>query len=167
MLVISWKQLMKPVWLSYEVKIFLYSNILVILPALFLFLDHLKEIRLIIFLVIVLFFTVCVGVLLIWFWMSRQRGKIWFRFKRNHQFDGNKICLDETITNVDLEELSFCRFYVLAMSTDQFHENNKLGQGVFGLVYKVIFFRGLIHPNSGSCKYKYLLISSFYFVHRE
>lgn len=115
----------------------LYSNVSVALRALFLFADHHGEIRLIAVLVIASFSTVFIAVFLIWFWMSRQRGKIWFRFKRNHQLDGKKICLDENITNVDLEELPFFKFEVLAMSTDQCHENNKLGQGGFGPVYKV------------------------------
>lgn len=78
---------------------------------------------------------------LCWFWISRRRGKIWFQFKRNHQLDGKKISLEENITTkVDLEDLSMFKFEVLAMSTDQFHENNKLGQGGFGPVYKVFMF---------------------------
>ncbi|PHT99264.1 hypothetical protein BC332_31871 [Capsicum chinense] len=105
-------------------------------------LNHHGEIRQIAVLVIASFSTVCIAVFLIWFWMSRQRGKIWFRFKRNHQLDGKKICLDENITNVDLEELPFFKFEVLAMSTDQYHENNKLGQGGFGPVYKGVLADG-------------------------
>lgn len=99
-------------------------------------LDHPGEIILIVVLVIVSLLIVCVGVFLIWFWMSRQKGKIWFMFKRNNQLDGNKVCLGDIISNVDLEELPIFKFEVLAMSTNQFHDSNKLGQGGFGPVYK-------------------------------
>ncbi|MCD7452937.1 hypothetical protein HAX54_018764 [Datura stramonium] len=105
-------------------------------------LDHPGEIRLIVVLVTVSFFIVCVGVFLSWFCMSRQRGKMWFQSKRNNQLNGKKICLDENITNVDLEELPIFKFEVLAVSTDQFHENNKLGQGGFGPVYKGVLADG-------------------------
>ncbi|WMV06626.1 hypothetical protein MTR67_000011 [Solanum verrucosum] len=106
-------------------------------------LDHHGEIRLIATLVIVSSFVVCVGVYLIWFWMSRQRGKIWFHFKRNNQLDGKKICLGEIISNVGLDELPIFKFEVLAMSTNQFHDNNKLGQGGFGPVYKGVLADGV------------------------
>ncbi|KAH0724141.1 hypothetical protein KY284_000006 [Solanum tuberosum] len=75
--------------------------------------------------------------------MSRQRGKIWFHFKRNNQFDGKKICLGEIISNVGLDELPIFKFEVLAMSTNQFHDNNKLGQGGFGPVYKGVLADGV------------------------
>ncbi|PHT60422.1 hypothetical protein CQW23_02785 [Capsicum baccatum] len=75
-------------------------------------LDHHGEIRLIAVLVIGSFSTVCIAVFLIWFWMSRQRGVAIFKFE------------------------------VLAMSTDQFHVNNKLGQGGFGPVYKGVLADG-------------------------
>ncbi|XP_060196400.1 G-type lectin S-receptor-like serine/threonine-protein kinase At1g11330 [Lycium barbarum] len=105
-------------------------------------LDHPGEIRLIAILVIVSFFTICVGVFLSWFWMSRRRGKIWFHFKRKRQLDGKKISWEENVTKLDLEELPIFKFEVLAMSTDQFHENNKLGQGGFGPVYKGVLADG-------------------------
>ncbi|KAK6802267.1 hypothetical protein RDI58_000047 [Solanum bulbocastanum] len=62
-------------------------------------LDHHREIRLIATLVIVSSFVVCVDVYLIWFWLSRKRGNIWFQFKWNNQLDGKKICLGEIISN--------------------------------------------------------------------
>ncbi|KAG5628322.1 hypothetical protein H5410_000039 [Solanum commersonii] len=103
-------------------------------------LNHPGEIRLITTLA---FFVVCVGVYLTWFWMSRQRGKIWFQFKRNNQLNGKKICLGEIISNVGLDELPIFKFEVLAMSANQFHDNNKLGQGGFGLVYKGVLADGV------------------------
>ncbi|XP_075093131.1 G-type lectin S-receptor-like serine/threonine-protein kinase At1g11330 isoform X2 [Nicotiana tabacum] len=106
-------------------------------------LDHPRVIRLVAVLVIVSFLIVCVGVFLCLFWISRRRSKIWFQFKRNHQLHGKKISLEENITTkVDLDDLSMFKFEVLAMSTDQFHENNKLGQGGFGPVYKGILADG-------------------------
>ncbi|OIS96405.1 PREDICTED: G-type lectin S-receptor-like serine/threonine-protein kinase At1g11330 isoform X1 [Nicotiana attenuata] len=106
-------------------------------------LDHPREIRLVAVLVIVSFLIVCVGVFLCWFWIPRRRGQIWFQFKRNHQLDVKKISLEENITTkVDFDDLSMFKFEVLAMSTDQFHENNKLGQGGFGPVYKGILADG-------------------------
>ncbi|XP_060196399.1 G-type lectin S-receptor-like serine/threonine-protein kinase At1g11330 isoform X2 [Lycium barbarum] len=105
-------------------------------------LDHHREITLLAILVILLLFTVCVGVFLSWFWISRRRGKIWFHFKRNHQLEGKKISLEENVTKIDLEDLPIFKFEVLAMSTDQFHENNKLGQGGFGPVYKGVLGDG-------------------------
>lgn len=93
--------------------------------------------------------------------MSRQRGKIWFQFKRNNQLDAKKICLGEFISNVDLEELPIFKFEVLAMSTNQFHDNNKVGQGGFGPVYKVSLFfpsSGPIRSNASSCKCNCLVV---------
>ncbi|KAL3347119.1 hypothetical protein AABB24_021009 [Solanum stoloniferum] len=118
-------------------------------------LEHHGEIKLIATLVIVLSFVVCVDVYLIWFWMSRQRGKIWFQFKRNNQLDGKKICLGEIISNVIWMSFQFSSLKCLAMSTNQLHDNNKLGQGGFGPVYKVNLFFSSNEPirfNSSSCK---------------
>ncbi|CAN4087569.1 unnamed protein product [Withania somnifera] len=105
-------------------------------------LDHRGDVSLILILVILSFSIVCVVVFLSWFMMSRRRGKIWFRSKRNHKLDGKKICLDENIINGDLEELPIFKFEELAISTNQFHENNKLGQGGFGPVYKGVLANG-------------------------
>ncbi|KAH0764136.1 hypothetical protein KY285_000007 [Solanum tuberosum] len=84
------------------------------------------------------------------------------RVSLNNQFDGKKICLGEIISNVGLDELPIFKFEVLAMSTNQFHDNNKLGQGGFGPVYKVNLFVSSSEPicsNSGSCKCNGLVVS--------
>ena len=42
---------------------------------------------------------------------------------------------------VNLEELSFFEFKKLATATDNFQESNKLGEGGFGQVFRVIYAR--------------------------
>ena len=53
---------------------------------------------------------------------------------------------ESTPQQVKLEELPLFTFNNLAIATENFHSTNKLGQGGFGLVYKVN-----VHPFEALC----------------
>lgn len=46
--------------------------------------------------------------------------------------------LDDNMNQVKLQELPIFSFEELASATNNFHQSNKLGQGGFGPVYKVM-----------------------------
>ena len=48
------------------------------------------------------------------------------------------------MNQLKLEELPLIEFNKLAAATNNFHEANKLGQGGFGPVYRVIMLASLI-----------------------
>lgn len=51
--------------------------------------------------------------------------------------DSTALVLKDKTDKVNIEELPLFTFEALANATDQFHENNLLGRGGFGHVYKV------------------------------
>lgn len=53
--------------------------------------------------------------------------------------DSAGIVIKDAMDKVNLEEFPLFTFETLANATDQFHEDNMLGKGGFGPVYKVIF----------------------------
>jgi hypothetical protein len=44
----------------------------------------------------------------------------------------------DNVNIVKLQELLLCNFQELASATNNFHQSNKLGQGGFGPIYKVM-----------------------------
>ncbi|PSS24737.1 G-type lectin S-receptor-like serine/threonine-protein kinase [Actinidia chinensis var. chinensis] len=70
-----------------------------------------------------------------WMWMVKHRGmnkKNWFKIE--------KLSLSpKTSPEVTFEELPLFNLTTLAIATNNFHAANKLGQGGFGPVYKVMF----------------------------
>lgn len=48
---------------------------------------------------------------------------------------------------VNIGELPLFTFEIIANATKQFHENNLLGRGGFGHVYKVTIFHTFLHPS--------------------
>lgn len=53
-------------------------------------------------------------------------------------------------TNMDELELPFFDFNTITMATNNFSQENKLGQGGFGIVYKVGFFLQLLPWNDNN-----------------
>ncbi|KAK4736312.1 hypothetical protein R3W88_000009 [Solanum pinnatisectum] len=101
-------------------------------------LDHHGEIRLIATLVIVSSFVVCVDVSYMVLDVKAKRS-VW----------------EKLLVMLVWMSFQFSSLKCLAMSTNQFHDNNKLGQGGFGPVYKVNLFLSSSEPirfNSSSCK---------------
>ena len=66
-------------------------------------------------------------------------------FEQGGGYQNNDInMLGDNLNQVKLEELPLIDLEKLAAATDDFHEDNKLGQGGFGPVYKVM----LVHLSS-------------------
>nr|GMC83775.1 G-type lectin S-receptor-like serine/threonine-protein kinase At1g11300 [Ipomoea batatas] len=70
-----------------------------------------------------------------YFGLVKHRGKKW-----NHIIHWGRISsknmLREDTSQVELDELPVFNFEIIAKATQNFHSNNKLGQGGFGPVYK-------------------------------
>lgn len=54
---------------------------------------------------------------------------------------GGSYTISDKKSIVNFEELPLFEFQTLAAATNNFNESNKLGQGGFGSVYKVIFLQ--------------------------
>ncbi|CAO2842729.1 unnamed protein product [Amaranthus hypochondriacus] len=77
------------------------------------------------------------GVVLLYYirrWMGQSYGK-----KTNEETQWLKSYMDGAgFSDIELQELPLFRFKDLVVATNEFSDRNKLGQGGFGLVYKVI-----------------------------
>ncbi|KAI8000153.1 G-type lectin S-receptor-like serine/threonine-protein kinase [Camellia lanceoleosa] len=79
----------------------------------------------------------------IWMVMVKQRGfkkksNGMLLFKRLFPEYSTEVSSEDNLNQVKLEELPLFKFEKLAIATDDLIETNKLGQGGFGPVYKVI-----------------------------
>ena len=59
-------------------------------------------------------------------------------FKKWSPEHSTEVPFEDNLNQVKLEELPLFKFEKLAIATDEFNWTNKLGQGGFGPVYKVI-----------------------------
>ena len=76
--------------------------------------------------------------------MKEKRDEI-LPFEQGDAYQNNDInMLGDNLNQVKLEELPLIDLEKLAAATNDFHEDNKLGQGGFGPVYKVM----LVHLSS-------------------
>ncbi|KAI8525294.1 hypothetical protein RHMOL_Rhmol13G0219800 [Rhododendron molle] len=76
-----------------------------------------------------------------WTWMAKQKGmtkKRLFKLEKQSLSPeySTETSFEDNMNQVKLEELPLFKFEKLAIATGNFDENNKLGQGGFGLVYK-------------------------------
>ncbi|XP_058197233.1 G-type lectin S-receptor-like serine/threonine-protein kinase At1g11330 isoform X2 [Rhododendron vialii] len=76
-----------------------------------------------------------------WKWMAKQKGmtkKRLFKLEKQSLSPeySTETSFEDNMNQVKLEELPLFKFEKLAIATGNFDENNKLGQGGFGLVYK-------------------------------
>ncbi|KAL3825719.1 hypothetical protein ACJIZ3_021748 [Penstemon smallii] len=108
-------------------------------------LDNHRERKLVIIIPIVVgFAAICIVILIIWCWIVKRKGKIIAIEKDRKVFEAglafpsnsSAIVLRDENEKVKIEELPLFTFGTLSRSTDKFHENNLLGKGGFGLVYK-------------------------------
>ncbi|CAA0825136.1 G-type lectin S-receptor-like serine/threonine-protein kinase [Striga hermonthica] len=83
---------------------------------------------------------ILIFVLLGWWWMAKKKGKgvIIKDQKKVETFqpDSTAIVLKDESEQVSIQELPLFTFKTLADSTNQFHDENMLGRGGFGYVYK-------------------------------
>ncbi|KAL8032742.1 hypothetical protein ABFX02_13G115900 [Erythranthe guttata] len=106
-------------------------------------LDHHKDKKLYIIIPIVAgFFGISVLIFVGWCWLVKKKGaektketKV-FEAGQTFSSDSTAIVLKDESEKVNIEELPLFTFETLANATDQFHENNLLGRGGFGHVYK-------------------------------
>ncbi|GFQ07266.1 g-type lectin s-receptor-like serine/threonine-protein kinase at1g11300 [Phtheirospermum japonicum] len=80
----------------------------------------------------------CICVLIACWWMVKRKGK---KIKDQKpleilQSDSTAIVLKDESEKVNIEELPLFTFKTFADATNQFHEDNMLGSGGFGHVYK-------------------------------
>ncbi|GFP83953.1 g-type lectin s-receptor-like serine/threonine-protein kinase at1g11330 [Phtheirospermum japonicum] len=89
-------------------------------------LDIHKDKKLVIIIPVMMgFVAICMLIFMTWCWMVKRKGT-----------KSKKIVLKDECDKVNIEELPLFTFETLANATDQFHENNLLGRGGFGSVYK-------------------------------
>ncbi|CAA0832824.1 G-type lectin S-receptor-like serine/threonine-protein kinase [Striga hermonthica] len=102
-------------------------------------LDNNNDRRLVIILPVVVgfvFLSICIFIALCW--MARRKGR---RIKDQKaletlQLDSSAIVLKDESERVNIQELPLFTFKTLADATNQFHDENMLGRGGFGYVYK-------------------------------
>ncbi|KAI3456370.1 hypothetical protein Pfo_013033 [Paulownia fortunei] len=105
-------------------------------------LDNHKDKKLLIIIpVVVAFVCISVMIFIAWCWMVKRKGektreKKIFEAAQTFSSDSTAIVLKDESEKVKIEELPLFTFETLASATDQFHENNLLGKGGFGPVYK-------------------------------
>ncbi|KAL0442857.1 UNVERIFIED_CONTAM: G-type lectin S-receptor-like serine/threonine-protein kinase [Sesamum latifolium] len=93
-------------------------------------LDNHKDKKLIIIIpVVVGLVSISALVIIAWRWMVKRKGQTF-------SSDSNAVVLKDESERVNIEELPLYTFETLANATDQFNENNLLGKGGFGPVYK-------------------------------
>ncbi|KAF7120684.1 hypothetical protein RHSIM_Rhsim13G0167400 [Rhododendron simsii] len=88
-----------------------------------------------------------------WMWMAKQKGmtkKRWFKLEKRSVSPeySTETSFEDNMNQVKLEEVPMFKFEKLLIATGNFDKKNELGQGGFGLVYKVIvcFFIGYMAP---------------------
>ncbi|KAK6133318.1 hypothetical protein DH2020_032981 [Rehmannia glutinosa] len=102
-------------------------------------LDTHKDKKLVIIIpAVVAFACVSIGFFIAWCWMAKKKGN---RIKdqktlESLQSDSSAIVLKDESEKVNMEELPLFTFKTLAGATNQFHDDNMLGRGGFGHVYK-------------------------------
>ncbi|KAL2253248.1 UNVERIFIED_CONTAM: G-type lectin S-receptor-like serine/threonine-protein kinase [Sesamum indicum] len=90
---------------------------------------------------VVAFVSISIGVLIAWCWMAKKRGdrikdQKTSELKQAFSSDSTAIVLKDESEKVNLEELPLFTFETLSNATNQFDEENMLGKGGFGPVYK-------------------------------
>ncbi|KAL6573911.1 hypothetical protein OROHE_001453 [Orobanche hederae] len=92
--------------------------------------------------VVVGFVSICILIFMAWCWMIKRKGektKIVSKMSEaGNEFppDSTTLVLKDESEKLNIEELPLFTFGTLADATDRFHENNLLGKGGFGPVYK-------------------------------
>ncbi|PIN01226.1 Serine/threonine protein kinase [Handroanthus impetiginosus] len=105
-------------------------------------LDNNKVKRLFIIIAVVMaIFCISILIFIVRCWMVKRKGgktkgKNTFEPRKTISLDSTTIVLKDESQEVNIEELSLFTFEMLANATYQFHDNNLLGEGGFGLVYK-------------------------------
>lgn len=97
---------------------------------------------------------------------DRTKGKSNFQGGQTFSTDSSAIVLRDESEKVNIGELPQFTFEMLANATDQFHENNLLGRGGFGLVYKVYIKRltlVFLLPTMAFFSFSFFLSISFVF----
>ncbi|XP_073312490.1 G-type lectin S-receptor-like serine/threonine-protein kinase At1g11300 [Primulina huaijiensis] len=105
-------------------------------------LDHKKKNNLLIIIpIVVAVVTISIMIFIAWFCIFKKKGekkkdpKI-FEAVQAFPSDPASIVLKDESEKVNIEELPLFTFETLANATDQFHDDNELGKGGFGTVYK-------------------------------
>ncbi|KAL2458244.1 G-type lectin S-receptor-like serine/threonine-protein kinase [Abeliophyllum distichum] len=77
--------------------------------------------------------AILICILIYWLLMARRKGS---KRRQTYPSDSAETVLKDDLDKVNLEELPLFSFETLANATDQFHDDNMLGKGGFGPVYK-------------------------------
>jgi hypothetical protein len=105
-------------------------------------LDNHKDKKLVIIIPVVAgFVAVCLFVFIAWRWMGKRKGAETTNgknFEAGQTFSpaSTAIVLKDESEKVNIEEFPLFTFEALANATDQFNDDNLLGKGGFGHVYK-------------------------------
>ncbi|KAI8525298.1 hypothetical protein RHMOL_Rhmol13G0219900 [Rhododendron molle] len=94
-----------------------------------------------------------------WMWMAKQKGmtkKRWFKLEKQSLSPeySTETSFEDNMNQVKLKEVPVFKFEKLLIATGNFDKKNKLGQGGFGLVYKVIvcfFMFGKMYGTEDCC----------------
>ncbi|KAE8125205.1 hypothetical protein FH972_020038 [Carpinus fangiana] len=91
----------------------------------------------------VIFIGICIY--LLWHWMAKQKAP-WTNIYK-HREDEEMLLLNmsednhgDKVNQAKLEEMPIFNLQELASATNSFHQSNKLGQGGFGPVYRVMVY---------------------------
>ncbi|KAK4491699.1 hypothetical protein RD792_002465 [Penstemon davidsonii] len=92
------------------------------------------------------FAAISIVIFIAWCW-NKRKGKRFgdikvFEAEHVISLDSSAIVLKDETEKVNVKELPLFTFKTLSNATDKFHENNLLGRGGFGLVYKGYLAKG-------------------------
>ncbi|KAK4491697.1 hypothetical protein RD792_002463 [Penstemon davidsonii] len=110
--------------------------------------NHSDRLFVIIIPVVVGFAAISIFIFIAWCW-NKRKGKRFgdikvFEAEHVISLDSSAIVLKDEKEKVKVKELPLFTFKTLSNATDKFHENNLLGRGGFGLVYKGYLAKGKV-----------------------
>ncbi|KAI3458745.1 hypothetical protein Pfo_015408 [Paulownia fortunei] len=100
-----------------------------------------KKLFIIVPVVLVAFVSMAIVTFIGWRWMVKKKGdrtkdRRFFQAEQTFSSDSMATVLEDDLEKVNIKELTLFTFETVVNATEQFHNQNLLGKGGFGLVYK-------------------------------